>query len=82
MKNQTLLGKLIVHFLPLLLLSIYSGYIFSEKGLPAGTDHWRFYASLTGFVFLLLLLVASLIMFIKKHKINFHSLLKSQKNCD
>ncbi len=71
MNNQIIVRKFITLFLPHFLICIWSGYIFFEKGLPAGTDQWRFFASLAGFVLLLLLLVSSLFVFIKKNKINF-----------
>lgn len=36
--------------LPLYFITCYSGYLFFTKGIANGTENWKFYASLFGFL--------------------------------
>ena len=40
----------IFRYAPLIFLTIWAWWIFFDRGLEAGPEHWRFYASLFGLI--------------------------------
>lgn len=42
--------RLLYPTIPAILMSITYGYLFITKGYHNGTEHWKFYASLIGFM--------------------------------
>lgn len=53
--------QFIAIFLPTFMVCVWSGYVFIDAGVPSGLLHWKFYASLSGFLIFLMLTMTFII---------------------